>query len=128
MARFGRIKAVDSGDVFYHLYSRAAGVSGYYPLASEDSQRQLHNKLKFYAGIYRMKVAGFSFMGNHYHLVVEFEEFQELSRDELRRIAIKLYGKNSKVFVLWDARLWERFNRRLFDVSEFMRNFQGDFA
>jgi len=35
MARVARLKAEHSGDVFYHLYSRVAGVSGYYPLGQK---------------------------------------------------------------------------------------------
>ena len=128
MGRLPRIKASSDQDVFYHLYSRVSGVKGYYPLAEESAQKYLYSRLKFYAGIYKMEVAGFSFMGNHYHLVVEFKKCEALSREELKKIASKLYVKNPKVTALWNNEDWDRFNRRLFDVSEFMRNFQADFA
>jgi len=128
MGRLPRIKASSDQDVFYHLYSRVSGVKGYYPLAEDSAQKYLYSRLKFYAGIYKMEVAGFSFMGNHYHLVVEFKKFEVLSLEELKKIASKLYVKNPKVTKEWDEAQWERFNNRIYDVSEFMRNVQMGFS
>lgn len=128
MARRARIKAMESGDVFYHLYSRVAGEQGYYPLASKESKRKLVGLLKHYQSIYQMNVAGFCIMGNHYHLVVEFEDYRELSRDELYKIACKMYKKESLKLSGWTPDKWEKFNKRIYDVSEFMRNFQAGFA
>ena len=67
-------------------------------------------------------------MGNHYHLVVEFEQYKQLDRDELKKIAYKLYSKDSLHLAGWTAEKWEQFNRRIYDVSEFMRNLQAAFA
>ena len=128
MSGIARIKAVDGAEACYHLYSRVAGVSGYYPLAEKASRAKMVRMLRFYTGIYKMRLAGFSIMGNHYHLVVEFLEFEELSREELKKIAARLYHKNPKFTALWGQKEWERFNRRLYDVSEFMRNLQAEFA
>ena len=128
MARVARLKAEESGDVFYHLYSRVAGVSGYYPLGEKLARAKLIWLFKFYSNIYRVKIAGFSIMGNHYHLVVEFEEFKKLDREELKKIALKMYSRDSIKLGGWTAEKWERFNRRIFDVSEFMRNVQAAFA
>ena len=57
MARLARLKAEESGDVFYHLYSRVAGVAGYYPLAENASRAKLIWLLKFYSKIYRVNIA-----------------------------------------------------------------------
>jgi hypothetical protein len=68
-------------------------------------------------------------MGNHYHAVAQFESFRILTRVELRAIAERLYGgRLFKPYLFWRAPQWRRFNRRLFDVSEFMRNVESDYA
>jgi len=128
MARLPRIKAQNSGDAFYHLYARVSGVKGYYPLADSAARNNLLWTIKFYASLYKMRVAGFTIMGNHYHLVTEFEEFKELSREELKEIYHRFYGEDDKRYILWSPAKWEQFNRRLYDVSEYMRNVQAKFA
>lgn len=128
MARHARIKAMESGAVFYHLYCRAAGREGEYPLQSKEARHQMISLLKFYQSIYQMRVGGFCVMGNHYHLVVEFSQFREMSRDELYKMASKLYKNEKAKLAGWTVERWAQFNRRLFDVSEFMRNFQAAFA
>ena len=65
-------------------------------------------------------------MSNHYHLLVAFEAARKLSREELRDRATLLYPDPEKV--LKDDQQWETFNRRLFDLSELMRNIQGAFT
>ena len=65
-------------------------------------------------------------MSNHYHLLVGFEAARKLSREELRDRATLLYPDPEKV--LKNDQQWERFNRRLFDLSELMRNIQSAFT
>ena len=84
--------------------------------------------IKFYAEIYQVDVAGFNIMGNHYHMVVRFNEFKKLKRKNLKKIAGDLYGTDARYFALWDTDKWKKFNRRIFDVSEYMRNIQAKFA
>ena len=84
--------------------------------------------LKAYGAVYRCDIAAFSVMGNHYHLVVRFQDFRELSQDELMEIALLLYPNSKEHLLLWRPHQWERFNQRIFDVSEFMRNVQAAFA
>ncbi len=68
-------------------------------------------------------------MGNHYHLVCVFEAFRTLSREELWRIAETFYSDPKyQPYLRWNDQDWERFNRRLFNVSELMRNIQSGFA
>ena len=66
-------------------------------------------------------------MGNHYHLVVRFEAFRRLSQEELEERARYFYPKPEQT-ARWTRRHWKRFNRRLFDVSELMRNIQMVYA
>jgi REP element-mobilizing transposase RayT len=81
---------------------------------------------RFFSRIYRCRVAGFCVMGNHYHLVVSFDEYRELTQDELFALASHLYPKT--VLEAWLREKWTRFNERIFDVSELMRNLQASFA
>jgi putative transposase len=128
MARHARIKAMESGAVYYHLYCRAAGREGEYPLQTKEARGQMVSLLKFYQGVYQMRVAGFCMMGNHYHLVAEFAQYREMTRDELYKLACRLYRNEKTKLAGWTGERWQQFNRRIFDVSEFMRNFQAAFA
>jgi hypothetical protein len=67
-------------------------------------------------------------MGNHYHLVVRFDELKELNRDELYRRASILYPNSGDKLDCWLKDRWERFNARIFDVSELMRQVQSTYA
>ena len=128
MARLPRVKAENCGTVFYHLYARVAGIAGYYPLKDSEARNMMIWTIKHYSSLYKTRVAGFSIMGNHYHMVVEFQQFEKFSKDELKKIFYSFYGKKNRTYVMWDDKKWEKFNRRLFDVSEFMRNVQAKFA
>ena len=125
MARAARVKSED-GSGWYHLCARTAGVQGEYPLASRRYRRKMLDVIERYASVYCCRVAGFCVMGNHYHLVVFFEERRAMSPRELRERASRLYP--AKDLDAWPAHKWERFERRLFDVSELMRNVQGAYA
>jgi len=67
-------------------------------------------------------------MGNHYHTVVKFNKPFEVDSNELMRRAKILYPEDSVKLNAWNAEQWDKFRNRLFDVSEFMRNFQAAFA
>ena len=41
---------------------------------------------------------------------------------------MKLYPRSEKMLSNWSKRQWKRFEERIFDVSEFMRNIQSAFA
>ena len=65
-------------------------------------------------------------MGNHYHLLLWFDERREMNRDELFKRAQLLYPE--ALLKGWLRANWQRFEERIFDVSEFMRNFQAAVA
>jgi hypothetical protein len=67
-------------------------------------------------------------MGNHYHVVVRFDAARQMDQAELRRRALALYPKSQELLATWTEDKWQRFNRRLFDVSELMRNVQQSFT
>jgi putative transposase len=65
-------------------------------------------------------------MGNHYHLLLRFDERRPISREALMKRAALLYPK--MVLKGWFQANWDRFEARVFDVSEYMRNLQAAFA
>ena len=127
MARRARLKVTGAG-AWYHLYSRMAGKKGEYPLAEKHHRRRFIELLRFYSRVYFTKIAGFTVMGNHYHLVAWFEQPFQVPREELKRRALLLYPDDEEEIDAWTPKQWSRFEERLFDVSEFMRNLQAGFA
>jgi REP element-mobilizing transposase RayT len=129
MARMARIKA-DGGGGWYHVHSSVAGVSGEYVLADPVCQKKLIYLLKFYSRIYCCEIASFSIMGNHWHGILNFETRYEMTQDELYRHAREFYPseQSKKMLEQWAQEKWDRFAKRIFDISEFMRNVQAAFA
>ncbi len=113
-------------EAFYHLCSRTAGLKGEYPLDSKLCRRTIIDYIQLFSRVYCCKVLGFCVMGNHYHLLVWMEEPRGLSRKELRRRARFLYSDT--VLDGWFNSNWERFEDRIFDVSELMRSLQSSIA
>ena len=128
MARLPRLKPRGRTQS-YHLYNRLAGEPGDYPMQQPGARERFLAILLSYARVYFCLLAAFSVMGNHYHVLAQFEAFRILTRLELRAIAKRLYADRVfKPYLFWRAPQWRRFNRRLFDVSEFMRNVESDYA
>lgn len=123
--RLGRVK-FDEGGVYYHLCSRTAGRIGSYPFDNTVCRRRIIDFIHFFSGIFHCSVLGFSVMGNHYHLLIKMDERQKLSRDELHRRASFLYRQD--VLEFWSESKWQRFEDRIFDVSELMRSLQSSIA
>ncbi len=65
-------------------------------------------------------------MGNHYHLLLWMETQRSMSREELKKRASILY--NDVLLDGWLKSNWERFEERIFDVSELMRSLQSSIA
>ena len=118
---------IDNAPAWYHCYSRANGPLGDFPLDSPAAHRKLLEIIRYYVLGYSCEVAGFSIMGNHYHLIAWFEAVCRLSQEELEERARYFYPKREQT-AHWTQFHWERFNRRLFDVSELMRNIQMVYA
>lgn len=129
MPRFGRLKYTET-DAWYHLYSRVAAYKGEYPLSEAVPMRRLIQTIEHFSAIYFCEVAALCVMGSHYHLVVKFDVLQDVSREELRARTRLMYpSRASQAEIdLWSEEDWEHYQRRLFDVSEYMRNVQSAFA
>ena len=69
-------------------------------------------------------------MGNHYHIVLEFEAPGFLSSSELRRRAEVLYpgASGEEKLSYWGEADWIRFNQRLHNLSDFMKDVQQSFT
>ena len=126
MARLPRIK-VEKTSAWYHLYSRVAGPIGSFPFDHPSAHYKLLEIIRFYTLGYFCQVAAFCVMGNHYHLVVRLEPFRGLSDKELKEKARYFYPRPEQINS-WTETQWTRFNQRLFDVSELMRNVQMAYA
>lgn len=129
MSRLPRLK-FDQDDSWYHLCSRIAAHKGEYPLSERAPTRRLLQIIEHYSQIYYCEVAAFCVMGNHYHLVVKFDRLRRVSRSDLRARTRLMYpSKNAQEQIdLWSKERWEHYRRRLFDLSEYMRNVQAVFA
>lgn len=112
-----------------HLRDQVAGPAGYYPLQKRENAAQLTEVIRHFTGLFFCQVVALSIMGNHYHLVCVFEAFRELTREELLRLAELFYpDPRYRPYLRWKDKDWERFNRRLFNPSELMRNVNGGYA
>ena len=125
MARLPRLK-VENEVGWYHLCSRVAGWLNWFPFEDRIARGKLLQTIRKYLAVYCCEAAAFCLMGNHYHLVVRFLPFTILSREELYERARLLYRDPDQV--LRSRQQWQRFNRRIFDVSEFMRNVQQSYT
>ena len=128
MPRLARVKPQGRSQI-YHLYNRIAGLPGDYPMMEHQARQLFEDILLFYSEIYSCMLVAFAILGNHYHSVILFQAFFALPRAELRQLAVRLYaGKLYKPYLFWREKQWKRFNERLFDVSEFMRNVESAYA
>lgn len=127
MPRSARLKLQDY-DAWYHLCARAAARQGEFPLALPLVRFKLLELIQHYAAIYFCKFSSLNVMGNHWHGVCHFDQPRALSADELMERALALYPNSRKTLEAWPEKKWRRLEKRLFDVSELMRNVQGGFS
>ncbi|HHQ48429.1 MAG TPA: hypothetical protein ENK19_06040, partial [Acidobacteria bacterium] len=129
MARIARFK-ITGAEAWYHVHSHISGHRGSFPLSEKAVTRRLVGLIEHFTSIYFCEVAALCVMGNHYHLVVRFVAPRPVRREELEARARVMYpGKRYDMATGgWTDDDWERYRRRLFDLSEYMRNVQAGFA
>lgn len=127
MPRSARLKLQDI-DAWYHLCAHAATRHGEFPLADPLVRFKLLDLIKHYAAIYFCHFAALNVMGNHWHGVCHFDPPRPLSPEERMERALALYPRSRQKIEAWPDKKWRRLEKRLFDVSEFMRIVQGSFA
>jgi len=128
MARRARIRAPLGQEGVYHLCVQVAGFPGDYPLLDKEDATELVRLMLHYARLYYCDVDAFNLMGTHFHEVCRFEAFRVLPRETLAELAERFYPGSYRPHDRWTEAQWERFNRRVFDVSEYMRNVNSQFA
>lgn len=128
MPRMPRRIELDA-DGLYHLRGQVSGPAGYYPLQVPVNAEKLIEIIRHFCLLFCCQVVALEIMGNHYHLVLLFAPFRKLVFEELWAVAERFYQNPVyQPYLKWKDQDWERFNRRLFDVSELMRNIQSGFA
>lgn len=125
MARLSRVKVAEGG-VYYHLCARVAGPKDSFPLDNSVCRRRIVETIELFSNVYCCSVLGFAVMGNHYHLLIWMNERRSMTREELKERAGLLY--NSTLLGGWMQANWDRFEERIFDVSELMRSLQSSIA
>jgi putative transposase len=128
MARKARVKVPKGEVATYHLRGQVSGLIGDYPLQSPEVAAKYREILFRWASLYFCEIVGFAVMGSHPHDVCRFQAYRVLPRVELEALAERFYPKKYRPMDKWDDERWERFNERVFDVSEFMRNVRGEFT
>jgi len=114
---------------FYHLITRVAGSPKDYPLQDPEAGRKLIELIDCYVQAYCCVLVSFAILGSHYHLILWMERFRPLSRPELRRRAGLLWGAKAELkTAAWTDQDWDRFNRKLFDLSALMQHLNGEYA
>lgn len=116
-------------DAYYHLTTRVAGAPDFYPFMDKPARRRLRRIIRHYVRIYATSLLAFQIMGSHYHAVLWMRCFTLLARQELERRARLLWGdRMAQRTRHWSDADWERFNRKLFDLSALMQHINGEFA
>ena len=140
--RFPRVKAEGQG--FYHCVSRVVNRQFIFQTAGHGSPEAerfvlLMRRLEAFSGI---RVLTYSLMSNHFHLLCEVPQAQELSEAELLQRIQAGYGParrqalDQQLALLRQApdgadqiqRLLQPYRDRLFDLSIFIKELKGRFA
>jgi REP element-mobilizing transposase RayT len=125
--RRARHKSTESA--FYHIITRVAGSLDFYPLMEPEARRKLNELIWLYVRVYCCILVSFEVMGNHYHLILWMRQYRPLPREELRERAFRLWGAKAALKTAsWSDEAWDRFNRKLFDLSALMQHLNGEYA
>ena len=116
-------------EAFYHILTRVAGSPRYFPLHYRNASKKLLEILLYYVRAYCCEMAAYKIMGNHYHIILFFEQYRRLSRPQLQNRAHLLYGRRAELKTgAWTDEAWNQFNHKLFDLSAMMQHINGEYA
>ncbi len=129
MARVARKHMITRQGGFFHVLNRISGFPGDYPFQNPQVISDFIWRLRYSLHRSCIHCAAFVLMGNHYHLILFAEQFRKLSRRKLEGFAQARWGRLWRLRTgFWADQRWEKFNQELFDLSGFMRDFQGPFT
>lgn len=127
MARMSRIKFNNPRDGYYHIMSRTVLKSF---LLDDDAKGFFLYLVKLLSRVYFTRVATFTIMSNHFHLIVQMRGNEEISDDDLKR-RFHIYYNEGKPKKWWRkfhkkdaAHLRERFG----DISCFVQDLKQRFS
>jgi len=127
MARLPRFK-IEGVEAWYHVRGQVAGHKTDRLLQGDGCQQKLIDLIKHYQEVYFCDASALSVMGTHYHLTINFAPFKEVSIATLKKRALILGTSTERQIDNWSEAQWITFRKRLFNISEFMRNLQSSFA
>src|ERR1700693_1353260 len=140
--RFPRVKA--EGQSFYHCVSRVVDRQFIFQTAGHGSPEAerfvlLMRRLEAFSGV---RVLTYSLMSNHFHLLCEVPQAQELSEAQLLERIQAGYGSARRQALEQELahlrqepdgpdqiqRLLQPYRKRIFDISIFVKELKGRFA
>ncbi len=126
--------APGSGRVYYHCISRVVDRRIVFHAAEKEVFRSILRKLERFLGV---KVATYCLMGNHFHLLLEVPDKEAMPKldaetllkllpllyDEVvvEQVAKELAAARRSGNLGWERRILERYERRRFDLSVFLK-------
>jgi REP element-mobilizing transposase RayT len=109
---------------YYHVISRTVGKEF---LLGDTEKEVFVQILRHYAGIYFVKVIGFTVLSNHFHILLKMEPHEEYSDDEVWERVKKFSGKKELPEYQKDFMV-EKYRPQLEDLSGFMRSLKQTFS
>jgi REP element-mobilizing transposase RayT len=109
---------------YYHFISRTVGQEYY--LGDTEKERLL-NIIKFYSGMYLVKVIGFCVMSNHFHLLIQSKP-EHLYSDKNIANRIERYMPKLAESNIEDEVKIARGRAKFGDISEYMRSIKQTFS
>ena len=124
------------GTSHYHVMSRIIERRFYLGDVEKKMFRDMMWRAAAFSGI---KILTYSIMSNHFHILIEVPEREEISFDELKDRLHALYRGRDLLEALNELKRWEghddvlasikgRYGKRMYDLSEFMKTLKQRFS
>ena len=125
MARQKRLK-IQGEESYYHIISRTVGQEFF---LGDEEKENLFNIIKYYSGMYFVKVIGYCIMSSHVHLLIKSEpEFKYTDVQLFARIEkYVLKGKKLPKHINMDSYL-NKYRKKFENISEYARSVKQTFA
>ena len=126
-----------NGIGFYHCLSRVVDRNFVFGPHEREVFRKVLRQVEVFSGL---RVVTWTILSNHFHVLVEVTAPQEISDGEILKRCRALYAPKSMSVVVWEyeeaarlgaeavARWRDRYLRRMWDLSEFMKTLKQKFT
>lgn len=112
----------------YTLSARSVGGLSDQPLKDPTCAEELRRLCQFYTRAYQCRPGALQILPEQFHLPVQFDAYRPLSQSDLMAFIPLFYPGRYRPWKKWGSAEWARFNRRIFNPSELMRNILMAFA